>query len=79
METTKSFVNEGPIENAHDKNKFDIVVAVINARLEEKKAKEKAKANKEKKERILGILADKQDEALKSKSAEELEKLLAEL
>ena len=58
---------------------FDLVKHVIDVRLVEAKAADQAKARAEKKQKILAVLADKQDESLKGMSAEDLQKMLAEL
>jgi hypothetical protein len=52
--------------------KFDIVKHIIDVLLLEQQAREEAKSRREQKQKILAILADKQDEALKGKSIEEL-------
>lgn len=56
-----------------------IVRYVFNVKQEEKKAAETARERKEQKQKIMAILASKQDEALHGKSIEELEKMLDEL
>ena len=59
--------------------KFDIVKHVIDTRLVENKATLEARERAEKKQRILAIMADKQDESLKSMSLDDLQKLVAEM
>jgi hypothetical protein len=56
--------------------KFDIVKHVIVTRLAENEAASKAKENAERKQKILGIIAAKQDEALAKMSVEELSKMV---
>lgn len=56
-----------------------IVKYVFDVKQQEAKDREKAVENKEKKERILALIKDKQDEELKNMSAEELTKMLEEL
>lgn len=58
---------------------IEIVKYIVGVKLEEKKAAEMAKERKEQKQKIMSILASKQDEALQGKSIEELEKMLDEL
>lgn len=56
-----------------------IVKYIFTVKQEEKKAAETARERKEQKQKIMAILASKQDEALHGKSIEELEKMLDEL
>jgi|SRR6478736_6773840 len=56
--------------------RFEIVKHVINVLAEEQQERTEAKARKEKKDKILALIAEKQDDALKSKSIEELMKEL---
>lgn len=58
---------------------IEIIKYIVSVKLEEKKAAEMAKERKEQKQKIMSILASKQDEALQGKSIEELEKMLDEL
>jgi hypothetical protein len=59
--------------------KFDIIKHIIEVRLAENEANAKARQNAEQKQRILQLIADKQDEALKGKSLEELHTMITEL
>jgi hypothetical protein len=70
----EDFVNkpaDGAV-NAVLKLKFDLVKHLINTRLAENETVRSAAERKEKKERILQLIAQKQDEQLANKSAEEL-------
>ena len=58
--------------------RIGIIKYIVEVKLEEKKAAELARERKEQKQKIMQILANKQAEALKEKSVEELEKMLAE-
>lgn len=58
---------------------IEIVKYIVSVKLEEKKQAENAKARKEQKEKLLKLLADKQDEELKGKTAEEIQKMIDEL
>lgn len=58
---------------------IEIVKYIVSVKLEEKKAAENAKARKGQKEKLLRLLADKQDEELKGKTAEEIQKMIDEL
>ena len=59
--------------------KIEIIKYIVSVKLEEKKVAEMAKERKEQKQKIMSILASKQDEALQGKSVEEPEKMLDEL
>lgn len=59
--------------------RIEIVKYIFSVKQEEKKAAETARERKEQKQKIMAILASKQDEALHGKSIEELEKMLDEL
>lgn len=56
--------------------KIEIVKHIVTAKLEEAEAQRIKAENKEKKRRIAEILADKQDEELRGKSAAELTAML---
>ena len=60
-------------------NMVEIVRHIFNVKKEEAKARRAAAENAEKRRHILDILARKQDEALNSKSEEELLKMLDEM
>lgn len=59
--------------------RIEIVKYVVKVKLEEKAAEAKVKENKEKKQKILELLAEKQDASLRNMSAEDLQKMLDEL
>ena len=59
--------------------KIQIVKYVFNLKTEERNARLVAKERKEQKQKILEIMANKQNEALQSKSIDELQKMLDEL
>lgn len=56
--------------------KIEVVKYIVTAKLEEAEAQRVKAENKEKKRRIAEILADKQDEELRGKSAAELTAML---
>lgn len=58
---------------------IEIVKYIFNVKVEERKAAELQAENTAKKQKILAILARKQDAELESKSAEELEELIKDL
>lgn len=57
----------------------EITELVTNEKLEEKKNRQEAAERKEKKQKIMQIIATKQDEALQNASVEDLQKMLDEL
>lgn len=56
-----------------------IVKHIVKVKLDEKTAKEKAAENRAKKQKLMAIMAAKQDEALQNSSIEDLQKMLDEL
>ena len=56
-----------------------IVKYIVKIKLEEEKTRLEAKDKKEKKQKLLEILASKQDESLQNKSVEEIQNMIAEL
>ncbi|AXU41182.1 hypothetical protein BC01_085 [Bacillus phage BC01] len=59
--------------------KVDIVKYIYTVKVSEKEALQEAKAKKEEKQKLLAILADKQDEELKNKSAAEIQAMIDNL
>lgn len=59
--------------------KIEIVKHIVSVKLEENAAKLKAKENREKKQKLYAILAEKQDADLQNKSADEIQKMIDEL
>jgi hypothetical protein len=59
--------------------KVEIVKHVVTVKLEEKAARLKVKEQREKKQKIMEIMARKQDADLENKSLEDLSKMLDEL
>lgn len=58
--------------------KIAIIRHIVSVKLAEKEAAKTERENKEKKQRIMAILADKQEDDLRSKTVEELTAMLAE-
>lgn len=56
-----------------------IVKHIVSVKLTEKEAAEKASAKKAQKQKIMSIIATKQDEALQNSSIDDLKKMLDEL
>lgn len=60
-------------------NRLEIVKHIINVKMSEQEANEKALLKAKEKQRLLEILHEKKDEDLKGLSVEELEKRIADL
>lgn len=61
------------------KTKIDIIRYIVGVKLDEAKQAERAKENHDQKQKILGILAEKQDADLRNKTPEELQAMLNQL
>ena len=59
--------------------KIEIIKYIVKVKLEEENLRLQAKDRKEKKQKIMEILANKQDNDLQNKSVEELQNMLNEL
>src|SRR5690554_1046896 len=85
LKSQQKKVNEESLLNTKTKEdkeldvKIEIVKHIFNVKIEEKQAALKAKENREKKQRILEILAAREYETIKNKSTEELREMLNEL
>ena len=56
-----------------------IIKHIVSVKLEEQKAREEAAAKKAQKQKIMSIIATKEDEALQNSSVDDLKKMLDEL
>ncbi len=72
----KSFLTKTSAKDKTTKLKFDIVLEILTDKLAETEAASEAKEIKEHNNKILALMAEKKDDALKGKSFKELEKLL---
>lgn len=72
----KSFLTKISIKDKTAKLRFDIVLDVLNTRVEEEQAAAEALEVKEHNKKIIGLIAEKQDESLKGKSIKQLEAML---
>jgi hypothetical protein len=77
--TAVSFVTDTTPVNKVYQAKFDVVIHIINTKISEAKAAEQASLAREKKQKIMAIIEQKQDEALSSASLEDLEAMLNSL
>lgn len=75
---SKSFLDKKTEKDKIIKLRFDIALDVLNTKVDEKEAAKKEAEDKEHNQKILSIIKEKQDEALKGKSIKELEKMLKE-
>lgn len=75
----ESFVVKKSSTNTVLNLQFDIIKHVIAVKLNEAETKSKAAEKKAQKDKILQIIADKQDESLKGKTLEELESMATAL
>lgn len=73
------FLEETSAEDLIIKLQFNLVLHVLEAKKAEKKERLTASTKKAEREKILGILAKKQDDALENLSEEDLKKKLEEL
>lgn len=74
-----SFVNK---ENKSDELvqlRFDVVKHIIEVRLAENQAKSQARSNSEKKQQLMEILVQRENEVLKEKSPEEIKAMIASI
>lgn len=72
----KSFLNVRTVKDKGLKLQFDIVLDVLQTKVEEQDALRKAKEVKEHNQKIISLISKKQDEDLAGKSIAELEALL---
>lgn len=80
----KSVQEESLLETRSKSNttldlQIDIIKHIVTVKLNEKAEQESRKEKSEKKQKLMSILAQKQDADLQNKSAEELQKMLVEL
>jgi hypothetical protein len=75
----ESLLSEKTSEDEELEVKIEIVKNIFAQKISEKEAREKAREIREKKQRILEIMANKKDEELQNKSVDELQKMLDEL
>lgn len=73
------FIKKKTTENSKLELKLDILKHIRDVKLSESEEAENRAANKAKKEKIMEILVEKEDNSLKRKSKADLEKMLNEL
>jgi hypothetical protein len=79
QENTISFVEPESKTMSLDQLRFDIVKHIIDVRKAEQVAALEAGAKAERKQKLLGVLARKQDAALEQMSEEDIRKLIEEV
>lgn len=77
-ESSDSLLKEVSTEDKELKNKIEIVKTIFEDKMTEAEKKEQALAEKQRKERIKELIAQKKDQDLADKSIEELEAMLGE-
>lgn len=75
----ESLLNVKSSEDEVLDTQITIVKYIVGVKLEEQAARVKAAENKEKKQKIMALMAKKDDEEMENMSREELQKLLDEL
>lgn len=75
----ESLLDTKSSEDERLETQIEIVKYIVNVKLEEQAARDKAAENREKKQKIMALMAKKDDEAMENMSREELQKLLDEL
>ena len=74
----KSFLTSRSEKDKTVKLKFDIVLDILNTKVDEAEVLQQKKARKERNQKILSLIEEKKDETSKSKSVKQLESLLEE-
>jgi hypothetical protein len=72
----KSFLDKRTAKDSNIKLQFDIVLDVLQTKMEENEAVRTLKEDKEHNQKIIELIKEKQDDSLKGKSIKELEKML---
>ena len=72
----KSFLVKTSAKNKITKLRFDVVLDVLNTKVEEIQAAQEATEIKEHNKKIIALIAEKKDEVLKGKSINQLEAML---
>ena len=75
----ESLLNSKSREDEILEVQIEIVKYIVSVKLAEQKSREEASAKKAQREKIMGIIAEKQDEALHNSSIEDLQKMLGEI
>jgi uncharacterized membrane protein len=74
----KSFLVKRSVKDKTTKMKFDIVLDILNTKVEERQSAEERAEKRAKNKKIIELIAEKQDESLKGKSIKQLEAMLVD-
>lgn len=77
--TEDSLLAQPTPEDAILDNKIAIIRHIVSTKLDEAKRAEDAKELRDKRQKLMAIMAEKQDAALRAKTPEELQKMLDEM
>lgn len=72
----KSFLVKTSLKDKTAKLRFDVILDILNTKVAEIEAEQEAAEIKEHNKKIIGLIAEKQDESLKGKSIKQLEGML---
>lgn len=72
----KSFLIKTSVKDKTAKLRFDVVLDILNTKVEEAQAAAEALEIKEHNKKIIALISEKQDESLKGKSIKQLEAML---
>ncbi len=72
----KSFLTKVSVKDKTAKLRFDVVLDILNTKVEEMNAATEAAEIKEHNKKIIQLISEKQDESLKGKSIKQLEAML---
>lgn len=72
----KSFLVKTSVKDKTTKLRFDVVLDILNTKVEEMQAATEAAEIKEHNKKIITLISEKQDESLKGKSVKQLEAML---
>ncbi len=75
----EDYLGETSAEDVIAKLQFNLVLHILEVKKAEVKARKEASSRKAEREKIMGVLAKKQDDALETLSEEDLKKKLEEL
>lgn len=72
----KSFLTTRSVKDKTAKLKFDVVIDVLNTKVDAEEVAKSRAEKREKNKKIIALIAEKQDESLKNKSVKQLEAML---